>query len=177
MRRTATIMAGLLLGASLLGACGDDGDKGTKDSKDSKDSAQGADSGGGEYCDTLKSSAEEIKEFTADGSAPDFDKFDTFLEKANDIADAAPSGIDKDWETLLGAVDKLTDALKEAGITLEELATAGSTGKLPEGVDQEKLAELGTELQSLTGEEFQQASDRISTHAKEECGVDLEQLR
>ena len=161
MRRTALITAGLLLGAGLLGGCGGGDDGGSKAS-------------GGDYCDTLKEAQKNIKSFTAEDATPDFSKFQDFLDTAKELADEAPSKIKDDWDTMLGAMNDLTSALKDAGLTIEDFGKATSSGQLPDGVDQTKLAELSTKLQSLDSTEIQKAGDAINKQAKDDCGVDLD---
>lgn len=158
MRRSAAITAGLLLGAGLLAGCGGDGD---------------GKAGGGDYCDTLKSTATTVKSFTGDGATPDFSKFDDFIDAAHDLEDQAPSSLADDWKVVIGGMDALTAALEDAGITLEELMTAATTGQMPPGVDQAKLMALAPKLESLSGAEMEAATDAIDKHAKDECDVDL----
>ena len=104
MRKTTMMTAGVLLAASLLSGCGGgDGDK---------------TSSGGGYCATMKKAASEIKAFTADDANPDFSKFQDFIDKAQELADEAPSEIKDDWKVVLGAMDDLTSALDDAGISI-----------------------------------------------------------
>lgn len=160
MRKTATITAGLLLGASLFAGCGsDDGD--------SKSSS------GGDYCDKLKSLASDIKPFTAENAEPDYAKFGEFIDNARELADEAPSEIEDAWKTMLGGMDALVDALEDAGIELEDFGKIAE-GDIPEGVDPTKLAGLGEKLQELNGEDMEAAGEEISKHAKDECDVDLD---
>jgi len=159
MRRSAAIAAGLVLGAGLLSGCGgDDSD---------------AKANGGDYCDTLKTAAETVKSFTGASSTPDFSKFDDFIDAAHDLEEQAPSDLADDWKIVIGGMDDLTAALEEAGITLEQLMAAATTGEMPPGVDQAKLMALAPKLESLSGEEMEAATDTIDKHAKDECDVDL----
>lgn len=157
MRKTTLLAAGVLLGATLLTGCGGDGDS---------SSSSG-------YCDTLKKAAAEIKDFTANDSSPDFSKFDDFVDQAEKLADKAPAEVKDDWKYVVDAMGDLTDALDEAGVKIEDLMSAVTSGQMPEGLDPEKLTELGTKLQGLTSEKLTEATDAIDKHAKDECKVDL----
>ncbi len=159
MRRSGAIAAGLVLGVGLLSGCGgDDGD---------------AKSSGGDYCDTLKASAAAVKSFTGEGATPDFAKFDEFIDAARVLEDSAPSELADDWKVVVDGMDQITTALADAGITLEQLMTAVTTGQMPEGVDQAKLVALAPKLQSLGGGQIEAATKTIGQHAKDECGVEL----
>ena len=163
MRKTAAIVAGLVLTSGLLAGCGDDGD--------------GGDGGasGGSYCDQLRAAKEDINSLTGDGGTPDFAGFDEIIATMRELADDAPDEVADDWDVLTGGLDAITEALDDLGITLEELMTSMTTGQLPEGVTQEDLIAVGEELQELGGDEMEEAGDAISEHAKSECDVDLDE--
>lgn len=164
MRTTAIITAGMLLSASLLGGCG--GDDKDKDAKGSS-----ASSGKG-YCALLKSSRDELKSMSGN-DVPDVNQFQKFIDRADELSDKAPSEVSDDWKVLTGALDDLQKALDEAGITLAQLAEIAA-GKMPEGVTQADLTELGTKMQELSSEDFEKATTAITKHAKDECDVDLD---
>jgi len=69
--------------------------------------------------------------------------------------------------------DGMTDietALKEAGIKFSDFAEL-QQGKIPEGVDVEKLQGLPAKFQKLDSPEFDKASKAIGQHAKDVCKV------
>ena len=66
----------------------------------------------------------------------------------------------------------MQDALKEAGLKISDLEGL-SSGNIPEGLDQTKLAALAEDLQAVGSEKVQDAADNIEKHAKDECDVDL----
>ena len=160
MGKISIIAAGLLLGSGLVTGCGSSDDDG------------GSASGDG-YCAQLKSAASSIRSFTADDATPDFSKFADFINKAHELAKDAPSDVEDDWKVMIGAMDKLTAALDDAGIKLEDFGAIVTSGQLPEGVDPAKLTELTGKIQELGGDEVNKAGDAISKHAKDECKVDL----
>ena len=69
-------------------------------------------------------------------------------------------------------VQQIEDAFADAGLELDDLGDV-MTGEIPEGVDMEKLEQLGTTLEELDSPEFQEASDAISEHAEQECDITL----
>lgn len=162
MRRTATIAVTGLVAVSVLAGCGSDDDK------------KGSASGGDSYCATLKKASTLVTDFTAEGTEPDFGKFQDFLDKADELSDKAPDTIEDDWDTMLGAMDDLVDALEDAGLSIEQFGEMATTGQMPDGVDQAKLLALGSKLESLSSEKIEAAGDAISKHAKDECDVDLD---
>ena len=91
----------------------------------------------------------------------------------DELADAAPDEIKDDWEILADGFDKILEAFEKAGIDAEDLE-AIQKGETPEGVDMTKLQEAFAELEELNSEEYQEASDNISKHAKDECDIDLD---
>ena len=148
------ILAGAtVLGLSLLTGCGEDGVGG----------------GGADYCDQLKSAKEEIDKL----DEGDLGNFEDLSDTIHDLADAAPDEIKDDWEILADGFDAILQAFEDAGIDAEDLE-AIQKGEVPQDVDMDALQEAFAELDELSGEEFQTASDNISKHAKDECDVDLD---
>ena len=150
-----TFAGAVVLGLSLLTACGDDGG--------------GSAGGGGDYCESLKSAKKQI-----DGAGSgDLGGLEDAAETIEDLKDEAPDEIKDDWEVLYEGFKSILDAFEEAGIDAEDLE-AMQKGEMPEGVDLETLQAAMSKVQSLDSPEFQEASDAIAKHAKDECGVDLE---
>lgn len=141
-------LAGLVLTAGLLTACGNDTEA---------------------YCNDLQETIDEMGSLTGSDPASLEQAFDE-IEK---LADAAPDEVADEWKILDEQMDTIQDALDEAGIEMSDLDGI-MTGQLPEGVTEEDLTALGESLQSLNNEEVQEASEKISTHAEEECGIDIE---
>ena len=154
MKRILTAIAAAALGLGLLTACGDDG---------------GGSAGGGDYCDDLKAAKKELDSI----QGGDFGSLEKTTDAMHDLADEAPDELKDDWETLVEGVDKIVKALKDAGLTDEDMANLQS-GQIPDGVDMAALQDLMTEIQALDTEEFSKASEAINKHAKDECGVDLQ---
>ena len=149
-----TLGALTLAAATLFTACGADSTAGT---------AQG-------YCDQLKTDKAYFQ--SIDGSDPDVAKLDEAFERMHALAATAPPKVTKDWAALDDAVSTIEDGLEDAGLSFEDLA-AMQDGDVPADVDLEKLAELGTKFEALSGGQLDAAAGRISDHAKDTCGFEL----
>ena len=156
MNRTLSAVAAAALGLGLLTACGDD-DGG---------SASGSDG----YCSDLKAAKKKVDAL----KGRDFSDLKTTTDAIHQLSGEAPESIKDDWKTLSDGFDKLVEALKKAGLDDQDMATL-QTGQIPDGVDMEALQELMTELKSVTNDKFQAAFDHINEHAKDECGIDLQE--
>ena len=151
MRKTLTALAPLALVAGLLTGCGG-GDE---------DSA---------YCKDLKANKAQF-EAMADG---DIGKLEDAFAAMHKLADEAPDSVADDWKTVDEGVTAMTDALDEAGVSLDDLAKI-QAGEIPDGVDMSAVQKLGPELEKFGGEEMTKASEAIDKHAADECGVTLAQ--
>ena len=120
------------------------------------------------YCDDLR---DANKDFSSLDNA-DFSKFDDAISRMHKLADEAPDEVADDWKVLDGALNDLQDALKKAGLTTDDLAKM-SQGQMPENFDMSKLQQLQEDMSSLGDQKFQDASNAIEKHAKDECNVDL----
>lgn len=121
-----------------------------------------------DYCAQLKDAKSEFKSL----SGGDFAKMDDAFKRAEEIGKDAPDQVKPDWEVLTGTIGELRTALNDAGLSFKDLGELQS-GQMPEGVDQQKLMELGTKMQDFDPAKLQDASKQISKHAKSECGVEL----
>ena len=147
-------LASAVLLASSLAACGGGG-------------------GGGEdsdYCKDLKKAA---KSFGGLKSGDDLGSLDEVFKTFHKLADEAPSEVDADWKKLDGAIATVEKALKDAGLSADDLAKI-QQGQVPEDVDTSKLQGLASEMSKLSSSDFTKASKSIETHAKKTCKVDLD---
>jgi hypothetical protein len=147
VKRLTSMLAATAFTASLLSGCGG-----------------GTDS----YCDTLESTQKNFDDF----ESSDFSNFDEFTDKVEELADEAPDEVKDDWKVLADAFKAFVDALEKAGLEPADLEGLAG-GDIPEGVDMEALNEAFSEAQALGGEEFQEATENIEKHAKDECDIDL----
>lgn len=149
IRPAALLGAGLLTASITLTGCGGGGDTEA-------------------YCDTLSSTKDDIEGL----EAGDPGAFETAFEAFDQLEEEAPDEVADDWATMQEGVQKIEQAFEDAGLELDELDEV-MAGEVPEGVDMEKLQEMGTTLEELDSEEFNDASDAIEKHAEEECDVTL----
>ncbi|MGJ9412136.1 hypothetical protein ACHAAC_05445 [Aeromicrobium sp. CF4.19] len=126
----------------------------------------GADSS---YCSDLEAAQEDFGSLSGSG---DPEQIDEAFSTLREIAQDAPDEVAEEWETLDGTIEQIQTALDEAGITLAELSQVQGD-ELPEGVTQEDVTALVTEIQSIGSAETQEASETIETHASEECDIEL----
>lgn len=155
MKRILSAAAAAALGLSLFTACGDDDG--------------GSSAGGGDYCDMLKTAKKNLD--TIEGG--DLSSLEETADQIHELRDEAPDEIKADWEILSKGFDQILEAFEKAGLDAEDIANLQS-GQLPDGVDMDKLQEAMSEIEALSGEEFEKAGDNIAKHAKDECNIDLE---
>ncbi|HEY9411379.1 MAG TPA: hypothetical protein VIP77_17505 [Jiangellaceae bacterium] len=98
--------------------------------------------GGSDYCDLLKSADEEFGSISPDAS--DSETMDAMVGKMEEIADAAPSEVSEDWQSLADAFKALAEA-----------------GDDPSSIDPEAFGDLDA------------ASTNVSEHAKSECDIEM----
>jgi len=151
VKHRVVLMAAATLMAGMLTACGGGG-SGDTDA----------------YCDSIEDAKSDIESL----DSADFDNLEQAFDTFHKIAGEAPDDVKADWEVLDGAFQDMQDALAEAGLKISDLEGL-SSGQLPEGVDQAKLAALVEDLQAVGSEKVQDAADNIEKHAKDECDVDL----
>jgi hypothetical protein len=144
VKRVTSLAAALALGATVLSGC----------------------SGGTEaYCDSLEQAQSDFDAF----ETGDFAGFGDFIDRSREIASEAPDEVSEEWDTVVAALDQFETVLEDAGVDFEELENL-EAGEIPEGLDIGALTEAAQEFDT---EELEGATETISTHAKDECDVDL----
>lgn len=140
-----------------VAACGDDSGSGDGESNDA-----------GSYCDDLKAAQEQFKSL----ESPDADpaQIDEAFTTLQALGDEAPEEVAGDWKVLTDALDTLEQALDDAGLSLEDLESPEALNDLDPGAAQD----LAQQFSSLGSQEFSDAQEAISKHAKDECGVELD---
>jgi hypothetical protein len=150
VKHKAVLVAVATLMAGFLTACGGGGDTGA-------------------YCDSVEDAKADFEKLE---SGESLDGLEQALNTMHDLADEAPDDVKEDWQVLDGAINDLETALDDAGLKFSDLE-AMTSGEIPEDLDPTKIAALGEQLQGLTDEKFQEASENIEKHAKDECDIDL----
>ncbi|NED99483.1 hypothetical protein [Phytoactinopolyspora halotolerans] len=99
----------------------------------------------GDYCDLISG----VRDDYSGTDAPEGDDMQEALDRFQEIADAAPSDVQEDWQTLVDGMEAFAD---------------------PEGMaemDQDELTELS--------EQMDPATESVETHVLEECDIDLQE--
>ncbi|TCI99856.1 hypothetical protein [Aeromicrobium sp. IC_218] len=116
----------------------------------------------GAYCDRLEKAEDDFSSLGQDGNMSD--AFDTFRE----LRDEAPDAVKDDWKTLAGAIDDMEKAYEDAGIDLDEVDQLDASK-----LSQDQIKKLTEATSKLSSEDYTEASNNISEHAKSECDIDL----
>lgn len=151
-RNLATASVSVLL-AGLLTACGGSGGGNDTDA----------------YCDSFKSAKDAMSQLQG-ATGTDLEKA---FDQIDELADEAPEAVEADWQKIEDAVDAIEDALDEAGVKLSDLDKIAQ-GEIPEGLDIAKLQGVTEDLQKLSTDDLRKAGENIAQHAKDECGIDLD---
>ena len=122
-----------------------------------------------EYCQALEEAKADIDAL----EQGDVEGFEQSFETISELADKAPEEVAAEWQTLDTALAGLEDSLAEAGLELADLEQL-TAGQVPEGVDTAQLEKLAADMRDFGSTEVQEASDKISAHARTECGIDLD---
>ena len=150
-------LAGIVLvGTSVAGYTGGDGGSGGDGGAD------------GSYCKDIAAAKPTFESL----SSGDLSKLEEGFTTFHRLADEAPDGLKDQWKTLDDAATSVEDKIKEAGLTFDDLPDI-QAGKIPEGVDVDKLTAFAADLQKLNNSAFADARADIGKQAKDVCGVEL----
>lgn len=168
MGTTKTGLAAAVLAVSaLVTGCGGGSSSSSADGAASE-SASSSTASSDQYCSDLKDAQSTLTSL-AGANASDFK---AGLDQLRSVGEEAPDAVAADWKVVLSSFDDLDKALSDAGLSYDDL-DAISKGDVPKGVDPAKLQGLGSQLQSLGSQEFQDAGKAIDEHATSECGITL----
>ena len=122
--------------------------------------------GGQSYCDALQQQRKEIAEMTGSGSPS---ALLDGLPMLRDLAEKAPEDLADEWQTLIGALDGLDDAIREAGVKPADF----EDGKPPAGLsaaDQKAITDAANQIGT---DGVVQASAGIEQQARDVCKLNL----
>lgn len=156
-KRLVAVVSGGLLTAAVITGCGESSD----------DGGDGGSGGGDDYCDTVKDVQGEFDSLeSADATLDDMGEMS---DRMGDIADAAPSDISKEWDSLHTAIDDMVTALEDADVETD-VPLQDAVQKAAEE-DPSKLKDIQSKL---TG--FQNAQTDVKAvqdQVKKECDIEL----
>lgn len=134
-------------------------------------SCSSSSSSGGDYCSAIKSANANLKDMSSFANVNEA-SWTKIRTAASDIESKAPSDVKDDWKVLSDDFDAMDKAFKDAGLSMDDFSSIQS-GKLPPGVDQAKLQQLGKTLQSVDIHRLTSATSAIKTEVKNTCHVEL----
>jgi hypothetical protein len=150
---------GPLLMVASLAACASDSDQ---------TSGQGSD-----YCSTLESAGSQV--LTHDPMAlNDASELADLRANISTLESLAPVEVKAAWGVLRHDFDGFTRVMDEAGISFKELLYVDDNGKLPAGVKRQQFAQFLRGLEALDRSEIDKATETIVSHAKAECGINVD---
>lgn len=130
------------------------------------------------YCGTVESQRQELSTTLAEGGTTAL--FDA-LETMRVLREEAPEDIRGDWNTLIGAIEGLEDALEEAGVDPAEYERSAPSEGGSDGADSAtggavtpaERAEIDAAARRLGNATTARASERIQQQARDVCGTPL----
>lgn len=129
----------------------------------------GGDGPDSDYCKDLETAAPKFAALRTNDTA----QLEDVFKASHQLADEAPGAVKDDWAVLDNGMTDIEKALKDAGVKFSDFAQL-QQGKIPEGVDVEKLQGLPAKFQKLDSPAFDKASKNIGQHAKDVCKVTFE---
>jgi hypothetical protein len=122
--------------------------------------------GGEDYCGALEQQRTEIADMTGSGSPS---ALLDGLPMLRELAEKAPDDVADEWQTLIGALDGLDDAITAAGVDPADF----KEGKPPAGLsdaDQKAIADAAGQIGT---DEVVQATSGIEQQARDVCKINL----
>jgi hypothetical protein len=119
------------------------------------------------YCDAVKEHQQELGKILGDDSP---DALLRALPIFRDLADDAPVDIKDEWGTLIDALERLEQALEEAGV---DPATYDRDHP-PPGVSQADRDAIDAAARGLTSDQTVAAFSGVDQQVKDVCGIPLQ---
>jgi hypothetical protein len=118
------------------------------------------------YCNDLESQSKKIADILdSDSSTALLDGLPVF----RDLAKKAPEDLDDEWQTFLGALDGLDQALKDAGVKASDF----KDGKPPAGLSASDQKSIVDAADQISTDDVVAASTGIEQEARDVCKVNL----
>jgi hypothetical protein len=118
------------------------------------------------YCGDLKRHQNAMSEMI-DSSSPT--SLLSHLPMLHELAKKAPQDLTDEWQTFLGALDRLDKALKDADVKPSDF----SDGKPPAGLSDSDRQAIVDAADQISSDEVTQAAAGIEQEARDVCKVNL----
>jgi hypothetical protein len=119
-----------------------------------------------DYCDAVRDHQEELTEIAADGDAGAiFDALDAY----DDLAEEAPRDVADDWQSVIGPLRDLQQALEDGGVD----PSTYSAEKPPAGLDDAARLDIEAAARKVGSEQTVTAMAAVEQHALDVCGTPL----
>ncbi|HEY0643218.1 MAG TPA: hypothetical protein VGD39_07355 [Nocardioides sp.] len=119
-----------------------------------------------DYCDAVRDHPEELTEIAADGDAGAiFDALDAY----DDLAEEAPRDIADDWQSVIGPLRDLQQALEDGGVD----PSTYSAEQPPAGLDDAARLDIEAAARKVGSEQTVTAMAAVEQHALDVCGTPL----
>jgi hypothetical protein len=119
-----------------------------------------------DYCSAVKEHNKDIAEMIGSDSPS---ALLGGLPTLRELADKAPEDLTDEWQTFLGALDGLDDAIKDAGYKPSDF----KAGKPPKGLGAGQQKAISEAANQIGADDVVQASSGIEQQARDVCKVNL----
>ena len=118
------------------------------------------------YCNDLRAHQKEISQMV-DSTSPS--ALLSHLPMLHELAGKAPQDLTDEWQTFLGALDHLQNALDDAGVKAADF----QDGKPPAGLSAADRTAIADAADQISTDEVSQAASGIEQEGRDVCKVNL----
>jgi hypothetical protein len=118
------------------------------------------------YCSDLEKQRKQIAEMV-ESSSPS--ALLSNLPMLHDLAEKSPDDLTDEWQTFLGALDGLDEAIKDAGVKASDF----KDGKAPSGLGEADKKAIADAAGQVRSDEVVAAASGIEQQARDVCKVNL----
>lgn len=152
MKRTVGLIAATALVTIGMAGCGSSG---------------GSGSASGNYCADIKAGQAHFSNLSPQQLTDT--TYNDAISAMNKVADEAPSDIKSSWQTVVNALQNMSDTLKSVGLSFSDLSDTSKLQSLTPA-QLAKLQSLGTTFDSAG---LKTAFNKIDAEAKSECHLNF----
>lgn len=118
------------------------------------------------YCSDLEQHRKQIAEMVESNSPS---ALLSNLPMLRDLAEKSPDDLADEWQTFLGALDGLAEAIKDAGVKASDF----KDGKAPPGLSEADRKAIADAAGQIRTDDVVQAASGIEQQARDVCKVNL----